>query len=105
METKTITPAVIAAAAGLLQPFAPELTPTGLVAAIKAYSPSGKKQKNDDRPLTRREAAELLQVSLNTVTKYMKTGKLRKITLTARSCRIDAASVRKLLSAEPENAE
>ena len=104
METKTITPAVIAAAAGLLQPFAPELTPTGLVAAIREYTP-GKKPKNDDRPLTRREAAELLQCSLNTVTKYMKSGKLRKITLTARSCRIDAASVKKLLSAEPENAE
>lgn len=93
-----ITPQVIAAATGLLQPFIPDLSPQGLVSALKEYNASGPKQETDNRPLTRREAAELLKCSMNTISRYLSIGKLRKITLTERSCRIDPASVRALLS-------
>ena len=39
-----IPPAVLAAAAGMLQPFVPELSPQNLVAALKAHSGNGQAQ-------------------------------------------------------------
>ena len=101
MKTKNTTPVVIEAAVKLLESFCPEISPASLVEALKAYTPGEKMQKNEDRPLTRAQAAELLQVSHNTISTYLKIGKLKKIPLTARSCRIDAASVRALLSGTP----
>lgn len=93
-----ITPQVIAAATGLLQPYCPDLSPQGLVAALRQYN-SGKEQpETADRPLTRREAADLLKCSLNTISRYLAIGKLRKINLTARSCRIDPESIKALLA-------
>ena len=105
MEIRTkITPQVIAAATGLLQPFIPDLSPQGLVSALKEYNASKPKPEPDNRPMTRQEAAELLKCSRNTISRYLSIGKLRKITLTERSCRIDPASVRALLSGETATA-
>jgi len=105
MEIRTkITPQVIAAATGLLQPFIPDLSPQGLVSALKQYSATRTKPETDERPLTRQEAADLLKCSRNTISRYLSIGKLRKITLTERSCRIDPASVRALLSGENASA-
>lgn len=105
MEIRTkITPQVIAAATGLLQPFIPDLSPQGLVSALKEYNASKPKPEPDNRPMTRQEAAELLKCSRNTISHYLSIGKLRKITLTARSCRIDPASVRALLSGKTASA-
>lgn len=93
-----ITPQVIAAATGLLQPYCPDLSPQGLVAALRQYN-SGKDQtETTDRPLTRREAAALLNCSLNTISRYLTMGKLRKIKLTERSCRIAPESIKALLA-------
>lgn len=99
MEIKTkITPQVIAAVTGLLQPYIPDLSPQGLVSALKEYSTNKPKPETDNRPLTRKEAADLLKCSKNTISRYLTIGKLRRIPLTERSCRIDPASVRALLS-------
>ncbi len=95
-----ITPQVIAAATTLLQPYCPDLSPQSLIAAIRKYS-STEQAETIDRPLTRKETADLLKCSLNTVSRYLAIGKIKKIPLTARSCRIDPASVKALLSGTP----
>ena len=99
-----ITPQVIAAATGLLQPYCPDLSPQSLIAALQQYKQKDNAaQNNIERPLTRREAANLLKVSLNTISRYLTIGKLEKIRLTDRSCRITYASVKKLLNGENNN--
>ena len=102
MEIKTrITPHVIAAVTALLQPFIPELSPQGLVLALKEYSTDKQNpETKDDRPLTRQEAAYMLKCSKNTISHYLTIGKLRKIKFSERSCRVDPASVRALMSGE-----
>jgi len=103
--TQKVTPSVIAAATGLLQPYCPELSPQSLVSALQEYQSGKAAPILAERPLTRREAATLLQCSLNTVSRYLSAGKLRRITLTERSCRIDADSVRNLLAGNDSIAE
>ena len=96
-----VTPAVLNAATGLLQPYAPDLTPTALVKAIKAYqSTAGTADPTGlaARPLTRKEVAALLGISLQSVSRMMNDGRLRRIVLSAKSVRIDAASVNDLLN-------
>ena len=99
-----ITPQVIAAATGLLQPYCPDLSPQNLIDALQKYNQKDNAVHNNiERPLTRREAANLLKVSLNTISRYLTIGKLEKIKLTDRSCRITSASVKKLLNGENNN--
>lgn len=95
--TKQISPAVLAAATGMLQPFIPELSPQSLVAALKNHETGKPSTVIAEKPLTRHEAAELLSVSVNTINRYMNMGTLRRIRLTPRTVRIDPASVRTLL--------
>lgn len=98
----SITPSVLNAAVGLLQPYAPDLSPRALVKAIKSYQENDAPATPDDakieRPLTRKEVAELLGCTTATVNRYMNLGKLRRIKLSTTSVRIDAASVRNLLN-------
>jgi len=98
--TQKVTPSVIAAATGLLQPYCPELSPQSLISALKEYQSGKVAPLLAEQPLTRREAAALLKCSINTVSRYMATGKLRRIALTERSCRVDADSVRTLLAGD-----
>ncbi len=91
-----ISPQVLSAATAILQVYVPELSPRSLVDALKSYDTSNAK-KQDNRPLTRQEAATLLSVSLNTIANYLKNGTLRRIDVGTRLVRVDAASVRALL--------
>ena len=93
-----ITPAILAAASGMLQPFVPELTPQGLLAALKNHEAGHPAAATAEKPLTRKEAAALLSVSLNSVNRYMNTGLLRRVKIGPRVVRIDPASVRELLN-------
>lgn len=96
-----INPAILAAATGMLQPFVPELTPQRLLAALKTQDeglPAIPAAAIPEKPLSRKEAAALLAVSLNTVNRYMNTGLLRRIKIGPRVVRIDPASVRELLN-------
>ena len=104
MKLKNISPAILTAATSMLQPYAPELSPTALLEAVKAYDPSNGQAIPIpiEKPLTRREVASFLKCSMNTVNRYMNAGRLRRIRLTDRSVRIDPASVRALLSLETE---
>lgn len=92
-----IPPAILAAATGMLQPFIPELTPQGLLAALKSHDAGQPAAAIAEKPLTRKEAAALLSVSLNSVNRYMNTGLLRRVKIGPRVVRIDPASVRELL--------
>lgn len=96
--TQRITPAVLAAATGMLQPFIPELSPQGLVAALKNHEAGKPSTVIAEKPLTRQEAAALLSVSLNSVNRYMNIGVLRRIQISPRLVRIDPQSVRDLLA-------
>ncbi len=94
-----ITPPILAAACGMLQPFFPELTPQGLLSMLNAE----KSEKQMERPLTRRQAAALLSVSLPTLDRHIKSGILRASKIGPRVVRVDPASVRELLAGEISN--
>ncbi len=95
--SQRITPAVLAAATGMLQPFIPELSPQNLVAALKDHATGKHLTVIAEKPLTRQEAAALLSVSLNTINRYLNIGTLRRVKISPRLVRIDPVSVRALL--------
>lgn len=103
----TITPAVLTAATGLLQPYCPDLSPRSLVAAIKAYggNPADADHNRIEKPLTRKETAELLGCSLTTINNHLNAGRLRRIKLTEKSVRICPDSVRALLAGRAADME
>ena len=96
-----VTPAVLAAATGLLQPFVPELSPQSLVAALRGHEP-GDRPAPMEKQMSRRRAAALLGVSIPTVDRYMRDGILRRVKIGKRLVRIDPASVRALLDSDVE---
>ena len=99
-----ISKEVITAATSLLAPYVPELTATSLIAALKEHQATQTTAPKLEKPLTRQEVADFLGVSLATVTRYLNTGKLRRIKLTGRNVRIDAESFRKLIGCETTEA-
>ncbi|HRS72376.1 MAG TPA: helix-turn-helix domain-containing protein [Anaerohalosphaeraceae bacterium] len=106
MEVKNlISPQIITAAANMLSPFVPEITPTNLIAALKGHQLAQNAALTLEKPMTRKQVAELLGVSLLTVSRYLNAGKLRRIRLSGRSVRIDPASVRDFLYGENTEAE
>ena len=100
MQIKTVPPPILNAAVSMLQPFAPELSPHALMDAIRTYDPiaSAKPAHTLERPLTRRDVAAFLGCSLNTVNRYLNSGRLQKIRLTPRSIRITPDSFKAFLA-------
>lgn len=98
MKVKTPTPAVLSAAVAILQPYIPELSPHNLIEALKNHNPDEPKQAVKKQPLTRQEVAQLLQISLNTVNRYLNQGKLRRVQLSSHAVRISPESVDTLLN-------
>jgi excisionase family DNA binding protein len=95
--TKTNAP-ILGAAVSLLKAFCPELTPEQLAKALDGVPATETAAKERPaKPYSRKEAAEVLQVSLNTVNRYMNTGLLRRINIGPRHVLIDASSVQALL--------
>lgn len=98
----SINQQVLMAATALLQPFAPDLSPGSLVAALKAYDEvqPGKgraiRSERPEKPWTRKEVAEFLGITLPTLNRYLNNGTLRRIKLGPRMVRIDPESVRNL---------
>lgn len=78
--TTKIPQAVLAAAATLLQQYVPDLTPHNLNAAIVQYR-SNENSSTVTRKLTRRECAELLGVSINSINRYIRNGKLKAVNI------------------------
>lgn len=98
-----ISPAILVAATSMLQQYIPDLTPTNLVAALKAFKTADETAKrmtrqSVEKPYTCNEVCELLGVTRSTVGRYLKEGLLRGTRLSPRVFRIDPESVRAALS-------
>lgn len=89
-----IASTVLTAAVGLLQPYIPELSPQNLIAAIKNHEAA--QQRPLERQMTRKEAAEILGVRIETISRYIKAGTLKAAKIGKRAVRIDPQSVRAL---------
>ena len=85
---------VLNTAVNLLREHYPGLTSEQLHAALS----HSEIQNNVQKKLTRRECAGLLGVSVNSVNRYIKNGKLKAVNISPRLVRIDPESVRELLN-------
>ena len=85
---------VLNTAVNLLREHYPALTSEQLHAALS----HSEIQNNVQKKLTRRECAELLGVSVNSVNRYIKNGKLKAVNISPRLVHIDPESVRELLN-------
>ena len=94
-----ITPAVIQAATAMLSPYVPEISPTGLVAALKDYKASDRRPA-EEKPYTRAEVADLLGLSIQTINRMLNRGALKRIRVGERAVRIDRQSVRAILEGQ-----
>ena len=97
-------PAPIATAAvAVLQPYYPGLSPESLIDALKNHNAAPKTTKM--KPLTRRQVAELLQISIASVNRRIKDGTLRAFKVGKRAVRIAPESVEALLAAPAADPE
>ena len=97
---KSAPEAIINAATAMLTPYYPELSAHRLVEALKHREPTTP-APTIRKPLTRAEAAEILQVSIASVNRYIKSGSLRAYKISKRLVRIDPASVEALMQTAP----
>ena len=91
---------IVNAATAMLQPFVPELSATGLVEALTHREPPPA-APTFRKPLTRREAADILQVSINSINRYIRSGLLKAHKIGRRLIRIDPRSLEELLQGTP----
>jgi len=96
MKPSNPIPAVVLkTAVNVLQPYLPELSPEVLLDAIRSVRTG--KSAQTEKPLTRRECAEILSVSVNSVNRYMRAGHLKAVKISPRLVRITPESVRELV--------
>ena len=90
---------IVTAAATMLSRYIPWLTPDALQKALETYNPNATSEKDSRplKPLTRKKAAEELGVSVPTVDRYTASGRLERVTYSARAVRISAESVYNLM--------
>lgn len=96
-----IPPAILTAATNMLQEFIPELSPQALVAALKTYGLDQRKGDAVAQPMTRKEAAAYLGISLVTLNQYLNTGILQRIRLGPRLVRVSREQVMALQGRNP----
>ena len=95
MSTKNIPTVVLVTATNVLQPYMPGLSPETLLQSITGAKTA--KPEKLGKPLTRRECASLLSVSLNSINRYVKSGHLKAVKISSRLIRIAPESVQNLL--------
>ncbi len=81
MTDSHIPKAISEAAAALLQPYAPGLTPDKLANAI-VFQPEGPEQ---EKLLSRKEASTALNISQPTLDRMLKAGELKKVRVRGRA--------------------
>ena len=93
------SPEITSAAATMLSPYFPGLTPAILIGALETYNPNAKSDKDarPKKPLTRKEAANALGISVQSVDRYLNAGRLTRVQYSARAIRISADSVYNLM--------
>ena len=97
---KSVPAEIVTAAAAMLSTCIPGLTPATLQTALEKLNPTNASSGTDTRPqkpYTRREASELLGVSIPTVDRYMASGRLARVRYSARAVRISPESVYSLM--------
>ena len=94
-----VPPEISSAAATVLFPYIPGLTPSILVDALETYNPNATSDKDarPKKPLTRKEAAKELGISVQSVDRYLNAGRLTRVQYSARAIRISADSVYNLM--------
>jgi len=88
--------AIINAATAMLTPYFPELSAASLVEALK-HRDTAPQSGVLKKPMTRHQVAELLGVSLNSINRYIRQGRLRAYKISTRLVRIDPRSVEALM--------
>ncbi len=94
----TIPPATLNACTALLAPHVPDLSAASLEAALRNHTEGQAAPVTETRPLTRRQAAEMLQMHVSSINRLLNNGTLRRLKITGRSVRIDRASVEAMLA-------
>ena len=103
MRTTTkMTSEILNAATAVLSPYFQELTPEVLLKALETYNEektvvAPKQPQRPEKPFKREEVAELLDLSIPTIDRYMASGKLQRIHYSAHEVRITPESVYKLM--------
>ena len=96
---------IIQATVGLLLPYIPNISTGNLQAALETINNTNAESEKDSRPekpYTRKEAAEMLGVSVPSIDRYMADGRLTRVRYSARAIRISAESVHKLMACGAE---
>ena len=104
-SNKDIPSGIILATVGLLLPYIPNVTTENLQRALETINTPNTVPEKDicpQKPYTRKEAAEILGVSIPTIDRYLASGHLTRVRYSARAIRISADSVHKLMRGEME---
>lgn len=97
MSTK-IDASILEATVGLLRPFCKNLTTDSLrTALLQLNTPQTTTQERPEKPYSRKEVADLLQISMSTVNRYMNDGRLTRINVGPRRVLIAPESVSAML--------
>jgi len=90
---------IVTAAVTMLSPYISGLGPGALLQALETYNPNATSDKDarPKKPLTRKEAADALGVSIQSVDRYLNAGLLTRVKYSARAIRISADSVYRLM--------
>ena len=99
MTNLHVPPEIVTAAVTMLSPYISGLSPGALLQALETYNPNATSDKDarPKKPLTRKEAADALGVSIQSVDRYLTAGLLTRVKYSARAIRISADSVYRLM--------
>lgn len=94
-----VPPEIASAAATMLSPYFSWLTPAILTCALETYNQNATSDKDarPKKPLTRKEAAKELGISVQSVDRYLNAGLLTRVKYSPRAIRISADSVYNLM--------
>ena len=96
--SRRITPEILAAATGILQPYCPSLSATDLVQAISNHRLEKAKPQTLQPPLTYAQFAQITGLSMPTVHRMAARGDFPKLRIGLRSVRIPFSAVEKILN-------
>lgn len=105
MPKKVVPEAILDAAVAMLAPYFSGLTAAELIEALRNRNKPTPSSPTIRKPMTRKQVAELLGVSLATVNRMMRRGVLRSHKISLRAVRISPESVESLLAAPAESGD
>ena len=102
MNVSPVTPAeIVTAVVTMLSPYVSGLSSGALLQALESYNKNTNSPERDTRPplkpLTRKEAARMLGISVSSADRYLRNGLLTPVRYSARAIRISAESVYNLM--------